>query len=149
LKQKIRPIVEDLLFTGTITEGTTVCQYVNTETQDVQVSSTYKVLTRSEGDETGWKWAYYGDIPENAVPCADSLMDEGNCYLGVSLYSDGICDESIGKIDAKEGMIYMSVNNWNKPYQLSECPFYMYLTVKVSPIELVEIELLEEENFLV
>ena len=37
----------------------------------------FQVLTRSEGDETGWKWAYYGDIPENAVPCADSLMDEG------------------------------------------------------------------------
>ena len=46
LRTKIRfcqVIVEDLLFTGTITEGTTVCQYVNTETQDVQVSSTYKV----------------------------------------------------------------------------------------------------------
>ena len=37
----------------------------------------FQILTRSEGDETGWKWAYYGDIPENAVPCADSLMDEG------------------------------------------------------------------------
>ena len=46
LRTKIRfcqVIAEDLLFTGTITEGTTVCQYVNTETQDVQVSSTYKV----------------------------------------------------------------------------------------------------------
>ena len=46
LRTKIRfcqVIVEDLLFTGTITEGSTVCQYVNTETQDVQVSSTYKV----------------------------------------------------------------------------------------------------------
>ena len=65
------------------------------------------------------------------------------------MYSDGICDESIGKIDAKEGMIFMSLNKRNKPYQLSECPFYMFLTVKESPIELVEIELLEEENFLV
>ena len=83
------------------------------------------------------------------IPIINLFLALGNCYLGVSLYSDGICDESIGKIDAKEGMIYMSVNNWNKPYQLSECPFYMYLTVKVSPIELVEIELLEEENFLV
>ena len=41
----------------------------------------FQVLTRSEGDETGWKWAYYGDIPENAVPCADSLMDEGKNKL--------------------------------------------------------------------
>ena len=82
------------------------------------------------------------------IPIINLFLALGNCYLGVSLYSDGICDESIGKIDAKEGMIYMSVND-NKPYQLSECPFYMYLTVKESPIELVEIELLEEENFLV
>ena len=84
------------------------------------------------------------------------LYNTGGCYCTqitkpteiIVFFSDGICDESIGKIDAKEGMIYMSVND-NKPYQLSECPFYMYLTVKESPIELVEIELLEEENFLV
>ena len=93
----------------------------------------------------GWKWAYYGDIPENAVPCADTTMSKGNCYLGVSMYSDGICRESTGKIDAKEGMIYMSVDD-----ELSECPFYMFLTVK-NPVERVEvvIEILEEENFLV
>ena len=45
----------------------------------------FQVLTRSEGDETGWKWAYYGDIPKNAVPCADSLMDEGKNKLIIEM----------------------------------------------------------------
>ena len=71
----------------------------------------------------GWKWAYYGDIPENAVACDDNSLE--NCYLGVSMYSDGICRESIGKIDANEGMIHFSMNR--EPYM---CPFFMYLTVK-------------------
>ena len=52
----------------------------------------------------GWKWAYYGDIPENAVPCADTAMSKGNCYLGVSMYSDGICQESTGKIITAHGV---------------------------------------------
>jgi len=68
-------------------------------------------------------------------------MAIGNCYLGVSLYSDGICEESTGKIDTKEGMIFMSIDK-----KLSECPFYMYLTVKEAPKELVVIELLDEKN---
>jgi len=88
-------------------------------------------------------WAYYGDIPENAVSCKDTLMPEGNCYLGVSLYSDGICDESVGKIDAKEGMIYMNIDK-----QLSECPFFMYLTVK-EVVEIIEIDYLDEKNFII
>ena len=34
---------EDQLFTGTITEGDKVCQYINTETKEVGASSDYKV----------------------------------------------------------------------------------------------------------
>lgn len=74
----------------------------------------------------GWKWAYYGDIPENAVACDDMLLGgQENCYLGVSLYSDGICRESIGKIDVGDGMMHFSIDQ-----EAYMCPFYMYLTVK-------------------
>ena len=47
----------------------------------------------------GWKWAYPGDIPDHAVRCEDT--DLGECYLGVSMYSDGICQEFTGKISPK------------------------------------------------
>ena len=63
----------------------------------------------NQGEEIAWKWAYKGQIPENAVPCDDTqLGGTSNCFLGQSLYGDGICQESIGKIDPVEDKIHMT-----------------------------------------
>lgn len=112
-------------FTGTISEGEKVCQFVDTSNEKVRVSSDYEVLTLDKGDEVGWKWAYPKTVPINAVSCDDSVLGPSNCYLGVSMYSDGICQESSGKISPDEGLIHMSMD---REYEL--CPFFMYLTVK-------------------
>lgn len=89
------------------------------------------MLSLSPGDEIGWKWAAFGDVPANAVHCGagGTLMEansnnNNNCYLGVSLYSDGICSESIGKIDLAEGLMYMSIGR-----ESFVCPFFMFLTI--------------------
>ena len=54
------------------------------------------------------------------------LGNQDQCYLGVSLYSDGICHEGIGKINTEKGLIFMSKNHHQKEVKI--CPFYMYLT---------------------
>ena len=92
----------------------------------------FQLLTLSEGDEMSWKWAYPGDIPPNAVRCADTQIED-ECYLGVSLYSDGICLELGGKIDTNGRMIHMTMNR--EPHR---CPFFMYLTIKEAPITVLK-----------
>lgn len=126
-------IEQQKAFTGTITdEGENVCQFVDTSNDEVGVSSDFEVLTLGKGDELGWKWAYPGDIPDHAVRCEDT--DLGECYLGVSMYSDGICQEFSGKISPKDGLIYMSLDR-----EPDICPFFMYLTIKeaVTSVNLV------------
>ena len=100
-----------------------------------------QVLTLNEGDEMAWKWAYIGDIPANAVSCDDSVLGgDDNCYLGVSMYSDGICRESIGKISADEGLIHFVMNQ--RPFM---CPFFLYLTV--SPGQDSSIQLTPKDKY--
>ena len=89
-----------------------------------------------------WKWAYQGDIPENAVPCDDTQMGgTPNCFLGVSLYSDGICEESIGKIDMTKNKIHMSLEK-----KADWCPFYMFMTVKQAATSL---DLIDNEEYVI
>ena len=93
-----------------------------------------------------WKWAYPGEIPKNAVPCDDTQMGgPQNCYLGVSLYSDGICVESIGKIDPTENKIHMSILT-SEQKKSEWCPFYMYLTVKQAATSL---DLIDNEEYVI
>lgn len=83
------------------------------------------MLIKHPRDKLGWEWAYHGEVPANAIACEDThLGGSNNCYLGVSMYSDGICKEAIGKIEAEEGMIHMSVNR-----ESHICPFFLYLTL--------------------
>ena len=77
----------------------------------------------NRGEETEMKWAYPENVPKNAVRCDDTQLG-GTCFLGVSMYSDGLCEENIGKID-KNGKIHMNIKG-----KYDWCPFYMYLTVK-------------------
>lgn len=136
--------VSGQLFTGTFNEGESVCTFVDTETKEIGISKHFEVLVLNQGDEMRWKWAYPGEIPENAVPCDDSQMGgPPNCFLGVSLYSDGICVESIGKINPTENKIHMSLISEKK----SEwCPFYMYLTVKQAATSL---DLIDNEEYVI
>ena len=62
-------------------------------------------------------------IPSNAVVCKDADIPEGMCFFGKSVYSDSICDEMIGKINAADGLIYMAVKG-----RVERCPFFQFLT---------------------
>ena len=95
-----------------------------------------QVLGLVEGEVMGWGWASYGEVPSHAVPCYDNVSpstisdgqedaNSNTCYLGVSMYSDGICSEAPGKIEMAENMIKMSIGR-----KQFECPFFMFLTIK-------------------
>ena len=57
------------------------------------------------------------------VPCSDPDIPRGQCYLGRSVYSDGICDgKAVGKINLQQGLIYTV-----RKGQRQTCPFYMML----------------------
>ncbi len=93
-----------------------------------------QVLSLTNGEVMGWGWAPYGEIPRDSVPCDDSALGSNNCFLGVSLYSDGICEEAVGKIDFDEAMIGMTYNR--RPFH---CPFFLYLIV-ASPADNVIVQ---------
>jgi len=113
-------------FTGTILNGEKSCDYIDFQDgEQVRSSNVYEVLTSSKKENLSWVWAYADGIPANAIPCTDK-GDQDQCYLGVSLYSDGICHEGIGKINTEKGLIFMSKNHHQKEVKI--CPFYMYLT---------------------
>ncbi|TRY75304.1 hypothetical protein TCAL_15669 [Tigriopus californicus] len=92
----------------------------------VNGSTTFKLLTLLGQEETSWKYGTRNEVPDNAIPCED--QDIENCFLGVSVYSDGICREAPGKISASHNMIYMQVKG-----KFYRCPFYFYLTTTMNP----------------
>merc|ERR1712055_204930 len=88
-------------------------------------SDKFQVLVRASNDNLGWK---YSRTPvEGAVDC--SLQEilgnskESDCYLGQSVFSDGICVEDLGYIAASEGRIYMA----DRSDTINTCPFYLFL----------------------
>lgn len=87
------------------------------------MSFIFQILVEGN-DEAPHDWKYNWEnselIPEGAFKCTDEGID--NCYLGLSLYGDGVCDEGIGNIDASE-RIHIFPTHQEK----AKCPFYLYL----------------------
>lgn len=108
-------------YTGTKKVEETECQFPIKSSASVNASSTFKLLTLLGQEETSWKYGNRDEVPDNAIPCEDEDIED--CFLGVSIYSDGICKESPGKISANDNMIYMQVKG-----KFYRCPFFFYLT---------------------
>ena len=47
-----------------------------------------------------------------------------DCYIGQSIYGDGICHESVGRISVEKKQIFMSKNN-----EIVTCPFFQYFII--------------------
>merc|ERR1719350_743825 len=125
---RVHDNVNKQTFTGTISNGEKSCDYIYFQDgEQVRGSNVYEVLTSSKNENLSWVWSYADEIPANAIPCTDHQLGD-QCYLGVSLYSDGICHEGIGKINSEKGLIFMSKNH----QEVKLCPFYMYLTSTVT-----------------
>ena len=83
----------------------------------------FEVLVRLDSEKShDWK---YSDprapaVPEDAVTCQHPGIEA--CYLGLSLYGDGVCAEGIGTIDQTARMV-----SFPRDGQVQRCPFYMYL----------------------
>merc|ERR1712150_7338 len=78
-------------------------------------------------------------VPEGAIPCGSS-GDGKDCYLVVSVYSDSLCEEAIGKtkteydnlsqrssFDAYVISHYRNATNGNVIAESSSCPFFYFL----------------------
>ena len=98
-----------------------VCKYIASGVE--KEGTEFEVLVRqvSEGEH---KWKYHNPrdpgVPEDAVTCQQPGIEA--CYLGLSLYSDGICDEGIGTIDQRARMM-----SFPRDGRVRRCPFFMYL----------------------
>ncbi|KAK6172051.1 hypothetical protein SNE40_018015 [Patella caerulea] len=88
---------------------------------EVKSSSSYNVLVRPEGVHTGWKYSS-GQPPVGAVKCHEGSQ----CYLGMSIYTDGLCEELPGKIFADKKQMIMT--SGEKVYK---CPSKLYLVEKM------------------
>ncbi|XP_059078459.1 uncharacterized protein LOC131876934 [Tigriopus californicus] len=113
-------------YTGTKLVNEAECRFPIKSSGSVNGSTTFKLLTLLGQEETSWKYGTRNEVPDNAIPCED--QDIENCFLGVSVYSDGICREAPGKISASHNMIYMQVKG-----KFYRCPFYFYLTTTMNP----------------
>ena len=98
-----------------------VCKYIAGGVE--KEGTEFEVLVRLESEkEHGWKYHSPRDphVPEDAVKCQHPGIEA--CYLGLSLYGDGVCDEGIGTIDQKARMM-----TFPRDGEVRRCPFYMYL----------------------
>ncbi|KAK6173943.1 hypothetical protein SNE40_017309 [Patella caerulea] len=88
----------------------------------VKSSTVFNVLVNPSGASVKWKYV----SPRAGVPVGAVKCHEGdNCYLGQSIYGDGICEELPGKIFS--GQTQMIMTNDKKVFR---CPFKMYLVEK-------------------
>ena len=82
-----------------------------------------QVLVQSSNEKIGYKYIGVDDpIPKNAVSCEV----EEDCFLSYALYSDGICDDLIGKAMITTGMTYTVHGN------AGLCPYYALMTISAG-----------------
>merc|ERR1712179_496290 len=79
----------------------------------------FKVLVTS--GKLGWR--YGGSPPTGAVDC-ELTKQNSDCYLGQSVYSDGICHEDLGFITPSIRRITMADRTGA---EVSTCPFFFFL----------------------
>ncbi|XP_023329266.1 uncharacterized protein LOC111701988 isoform X2 [Eurytemora carolleeae] len=125
---------------GTLTRQKDVCQGVRSG--KVVSSAEFLLLTSTSTEVVDWK--YCTNPPDTAINCdlqngptketfltfLLSMLShflpffkvsiDGDCYLGQSVYSDGICHESLGPIQG--GVVNMVIRD-----KVSRCPFKLYL----------------------
>ena len=63
---------------------------------------------------------------KNAVPCNLDFEKTTNCYFGMGIYADGICEEDIGVIVPSMGKVIMPSGEPGE--KLSTCSVYIVLT---------------------
>merc|ERR1712025_25286 len=125
---------------GHLVEGREDCIYTDGQTAG-SADKGFQVLTIANtetlsSESLGWKFLPRDDSPpENGVPC--DLEGEGDqaCYLGMAVYSDGICVEALGFIDLEEKKVFMA--QWDSSMSgvvLKTCPFYIYLVIEDNMI---------------
>ncbi len=72
------------------------------------------------------KWqvsARDGRVPHGAVDCDDA--DVGSCFLGKSMYGDGICEKGLGKIDVDANTLHLV-----KRGKMHKCPYFAFVTIQ-------------------
>ncbi|CAB4062490.1 unnamed protein product [Lepeophtheirus salmonis] len=89
----------DNLHSGIMHEGEEACEYPIVSSNSVAYASEYEILSLDDSkDRIQFRFRLPGEpVPPGAVKCHDDEIED--CYFGRSMYSDGICEEELGKID--------------------------------------------------
>ena len=145
-------------YIGSIQEGQRICEFIVIQNwinagkrgdPEIKTNSTYDVLVTNKGvkDLSGWTWAAHqlGEttVPANAIKCGTSGDGDG-CYIGMSIYADAICDETIGKIHMtlqlnkkvgrRYGLAYVIEHFRNEKDEWAgeggTCAFFQFLTFR-------------------
>ena len=107
---------------GAVNKDTEICEIIFGD--EIIQTQHFKVLKLSP-DETESHFEHETEdhpIPKGAVPCQDKDVPKGKCFLGQSVYTEGICWEGLGKINTEEHLIHMTFNGTE-----TVCPFFMFL----------------------
>uniref|UniRef100_A0A0K2U0Z6 Uncharacterized protein n=1 Tax=Lepeophtheirus salmonis TaxID=72036 RepID=A0A0K2U0Z6_LEPSM len=117
----------DNLHSGIMHEGEEACEYPIVSSNSVAYASEYEILSLDDSkDRIQFRFRLPGEpVPPGAVKCHDDEIED--CYFGRSMYSDGICEEELGKIDPSSELIYVAAYK-----EVHACPFFLYLTDSAS-----------------
>lgn len=99
-------------------KGVSGCKYPNAGQSET--SQVFQILVEESDDILDWKYIGRGKPHSQAVPC-DLITSGGDCYLGQSVYSDGICIEQVGFINTRDQLVVMAYNQ-----EVRSCPFFSY-----------------------
>jgi len=143
-------------YVGTILPGNEFCEFLVLQDPvnvggavDMQMKkkNSYKVLSKKYSTEAkkskplSWIEHQLGTtiVPEGAIPCGSS-GDGEDCYLAASVYSDGLCEEAIGKTKTEYSVIqqksyffayvishYRSATSGDVTANGRICPFFYFL----------------------
>ncbi len=67
--------------------------------------------------------------PPGAVPCSEEAY---GCFLGASVYGDGLCAEGAGRVGWPRGrpLVYTLSGRGRRAPEVGRCPFVRYLIVQ-------------------
>ena len=117
--RKIKSLLPIKTYTGVHRNSENVCKYIADGVE--REGAEFELLVRPDSEkEHDWKYHSGSNIPESAVTCEHAGIEE--CYLGLSLYGDGVCTEGIGTIDQKARMM-----SFPRDGRIHRCPSFMYL----------------------
>lgn len=89
----------------------------------------FQILRLDQDERVAYKYASHGEVSTGATPCGTS---EPDCFLSYAYYSDGLCDDMIGKFIKSKSSTYTA---GRRPFL---CPFSGLVHILKQPNEPIQ-----------